>query len=391
MNKRNETEILLEMVEKSEENGLISTDEDLLNKIRDGKATDNQYILLLGAVSHILAQLEDDNNTLFDDCNVSTARGEALDNMGRLLNVTRSLAEPALCEVKITRLLNESGSISIPAGTPVVLYEGMASYGSYYLRDPVELSEGENTITAIIRSTDLGYQSSLPATMVARFEGDYPVTVVNEQSGTNGQDIEEDDDYRLRIMEWAGVNKIGTKACIEDYLDHYEGIDEYNLIPLYEGVGTLKIVADTLDSLKDQIANDVYTNCMTITDVKPTVELPQAETIFSIRCTVTPSSTNTLSTDELTGMIAEQTRIFIEGGTTRTGSNIHGVGIGDDLVSSKLIRHILDEFVEVENVYLEYRLTDTVGVEYELFNDVFSVADGKKLQIDEYVVRIDTQ
>lgn len=381
MEYRKETDILIEMIEQATNTGLISNTEDIITQLREGKQSDNQYVLDLSAHSYILSQLERICNRAYDDRNVSTATGEALDQFGVLVGIARFPAKPGVVEVTMSLPLLESEDVVVPMGTPIILAEGMADYGSYVLSQTVTIPAGVESVTSMIENTVGGVNVPLPAGACIKTEG-YNVTVTNEEAGTVGSNIEEDDDYRVRIIGGLSRNVRGSLACLENYLGNYTGITSYNIIPLFDGVGSLKLVCDTLESMTARIAEDVHTNCMIVTDPLPTVVLPDAVHLEELRLNVTMSSDTNLSNDELSALLIGQCRVFVEGGLNREGTRVKGLSIGADFAPAQLIRYLLSNFIEITNVYLERKENDV----YVDFDQVYPVGETSVIELDDVVV-----
>lgn len=382
---RTEKDILLEMIEQATNDGLINNTDNIITDLKDGGRTDNQYVLDLSTHAFILSQLEQLSRQTYENSNISTATGEALDNFGVLKGVSRFSAKPPMVELQLSVPLLESQDVTIPQGTTVVLAENMSDYGEYVLSETVTIPAGVESVSGYAENVVGGVNIPLPAYACVQIQG-YNVTVTNESEGTTGSNIEEDDDYRLRIISSEAKNVRGSMPCLEDYLGHYDGIDSYNLIPRYNGVGTLKIVCDTLPSLTDRISEDVYRDCMIVTDNPPLVELPSAVTVSKLKLMVTASSSMSISNDELSSLLMGQTRVYIEGGKNRNGLTRRGLDIGADFVPSQLIRYLLDNFVEVENLHLMIELNG----QYTPFNQVLSVPSNSVLQLDEVEVEYET-
>ena len=90
MQHRTEQEILLQMIQEAQETELIRTNEELIPKLLNGERTENQYVLDLSMHSHVLEQLEDGIFNVYTDVDLNTATGEALDRLGRLVNIARA-------------------------------------------------------------------------------------------------------------------------------------------------------------------------------------------------------------------------------------------------------------------------------------------------------------
>jgi hypothetical protein len=154
-------------------------------------------------------------------------------------------------------------------------------------------------------------------------------------------------------MSWPARYIVGTRACIEDYLGHYSGLDSWCLVPRYNGVGSLKIDCDTLESQLAGISADVYRDCMLVSDLEPVCVLPDTEgsTLASLELECHRSGgVSGLSDDELTSLIVAQVRAFVDGGLNRAGVEQAGLPIGADFNPSQLVSYLLSNISEVDNI-----------------------------------------
>ena len=179
------------------------------------------------------------------------------------------------------------------------------------------------------------------------------------------------------------VNVRSSRSCIEDYLDKYEGISSYKLVPLYAGPGTLRIVCDTISILTDTIANDVHKNCMFITDEIPNVVLPSSEVLDNIIINTTVSDSNILTQDELSQIIIAQVSVFVHGGITRQGATYAGMKIGESFVPGQLTKFLLEQIPEISNIHYTQEDDEENIV---ACNQIISVEDDEKFLIDSLEV-----
>ena len=240
-----------------------------------------------------------------------------------------------------------------------------------YYSDLVYIGESnalENIRTALVEKREIvdslntflkenGYKAKPQYDYIEKQLIDYtnkPITYkvkYNPNGGTGGRNIEEDSEYRERIRSWSSGLNIGTRQCIDNYLGMYDGLDSYRLVPLYDGVGTLKIVCDTLPTLLDSISSDVYENCMLVTDYPPLCVLPESTTLSTLELTVSKGDGVTGYTDdELKQLVVAQVETFVNGGVKRDSTRMSGLGIGDDFIPSQLVQYLLGEFPELVNI-----------------------------------------
>ncbi len=341
---------LLDMVTYAGELGLITVTDDLLKQLESGENTENQYILDLSVHNHALEPFTDALTNIYESIDINLASGEALDCLGRLFGVTRFPAQPGMVDVTFSVELFEPEDIHIPAGTRVYCDGLDGSYGVYVTSEDAVLPSGVMSGSVRCENSEYGVCAPLPPESVTRLDG-YGFTVTNPAGGTGGRNIEEDSDYRERIRSWSSGLNIGTQACIDNYLGMYDGLDSYKLVPRYDGVGTLKIVCDTLPSLLDQISHDVFENCMFATDVPPLCVLPDSTTLSTLELTVTlGDGVMNYTEEELKQLIVSQVETFVDGGVKRDSTKIRGMGIGDDFIPAQLVQYLLGEFPELVNV-----------------------------------------
>lgn len=373
---KNERDRLIDMVEYAGELGLITVTDELKKQLVAGERTENQYILDLATHNYALEPFTDALVRISESIDINLASGEALDCLGRLFNITRFPAQPGMVDVTFNVELHEPEDIHIPAGTRVYCDGLDGSYGVYVTSEDAVLPSGVMSGTVRCENSEYGVCSPLPPESVTRI-GDYGFTVTNPNGGTGGRNIEEDSDYRERIRSWSSALNIGTRQCIDNYLGMYDGLDSYRLVPLYDGVGTLKIVCDTLPTLLEQISSDVYENCMLVTDYPPLCVLPESTTLSSLELTVTRGDGVTGYTDdELKQLVVAQVETFVNGGVKRDSTRMRGLGIGDDFIPSQLVQYLLGEFPELVNI-----VPDSM--------EVVSVPDTNHFNIEETSVVIE--
>ena len=375
---RSEEEIHIEMLGDADDVGLIQST-NLIPKVRDGLRTENQYVLILGTDSKQFAILERDNDTNRENGFIGTARGEALDNMGTLLNVHRVEALSSEVELSISLSVAGESAVTIPAGTRVILQNIYAGMGyEYVTKEAVTIPAGSTSASIVAENLNPGYVTPIPNGAVTGLEGFDTLTVSNEDYSTHGVDIEEDDVYRDRVLGWSSKNTRGTRACIVDYLDHYEGVDRYKLIPCFDGVGTLKVIVDGQSSVLSSLPSNLYDNAMLFTDDLPVCVAPEEQSLSDFTAVVTINwDALKITTAELSSALLAQISTYVSGGDMRDGSSFAGISMGDDFNPSLLWKFLLEQFPEVSNIY-----SSTM---YE----VVSVDDDKKLVLGEVTIAYD--
>lgn len=360
----------IRMLEHLATYGNFTLTDEIRTQIRNGEKTENQYVVDFSTHAHSTEPFNDALMTIYHDIDINLASGEALDRLGRLWNIARFTAQPGFVDVTFEVNLYNPEDITIPAGTPVYCDGLDGRYGSYVTSETVVLNAGSMSGSVRCECTEYGTTAPLPEGSVTRI-GDFGFSsVTNPLAGTGGRNIEEDDEYRNRIRNNMSVNTLGNRGFLENYLGHYSGLDSYALVPCYDGVGTLKIVCDTLESNLEQISADVYRDCIIDTDYPPLCVLPSEHSLQELTVYVTRGDGETRYTDdELIQLVESQIRTFLEGGLNRAGLHRSGYPIGRDFYPSELLSYLVQSFPECANIRLRENevvpvdVVERIGVE----------------------------
>lgn len=167
-------------------------------------------------------------------------------------------------------------------------------------------------------------------------------------------------------------------------------MDSYNIIPRYDGVGTVRVVCDCLPSLLETIRDGVQRNCMLETDYPVDVALPESETIESITLDIVLNNEiTTLTVSEIKELLVTQTQTFVSGGFNRRGQTRQGMSIGEDFVASKLVAYLLGQVPEVLGIVPTINATSPDPNIYgEDVNLIYPVGENKKLSITTVNVEV---
>lgn len=167
---------------------------------------------LLEAVSRELGIVYAQMNAVYDSAFVETATGDSLDRVVALLGYTRFPAGRPAGAVVFKRRPGSSGSITIPAGTPVTDAKDTVRYETVETRT---MLAGESIAEVRVR----GAAASTPPvaagqlTVIQRAIAGLD-TVVNERDTTRVNEAETDEELRARAMSaLLGANK-GTLESI---------------------------------------------------------------------------------------------------------------------------------------------------------------------------------
>ena len=348
---RTEKEILLEMIAKAQEHHLLGEAEDIVERVGNDELTENQYVLDLATHAYILSDFMNMLEEIYTGVDIATARGEQLDRLGNLVNVERLPGLPAVIELQLSLPVSQSSDITIPAGTEVVIDQLQVDpYITYRTDEQVTIPSGTTSASVTCSSDYQSLQRRVPEGCVQGLVGFPTVIVYNQYEGTQGRTIEDDDNYRQRILLWNVKNQIGTKAAFDAYLGSYVGLDDYKLVAQPEGVGTLTVVCDCTEDALIPLQRGIQENCMLYTDDPvDCVGYTPIHLDIAVTATVTREPIqHTVS--ELIELIQREIEVFIDGGNQRTGGTTHGLHIGEELAQSQLMMHLHQMFPELTEI-----------------------------------------
>ena len=186
----------------------IQSNYDGLTKITDFNVGSEAYHLADLMASLMLEHREDiDSN--YRMSMIHYAEGEFLDNFGDMAGVHREQSSPSVGEVTFTLENAKTDIVTIPADTVVATDDAI----SFILTDDINIMPGELTGNGEVLCEQEGeYTNVLPGTVniIISDLGINDISVTNEDYFTDGADIEEDDDYRARILNSPGNVPTGS-------------------------------------------------------------------------------------------------------------------------------------------------------------------------------------
>ena len=186
----------------------IQSNYDGLTKITDFTVGSEAYHLADLMAVLMLEHREDiDNN--YRMSMIHYAEGEFLDNFGDMAGVHREPSSPSTGEVTFTLSSARSDVVTIPADTVVATDDAI----SFILLDDVNIYPGDLTGTGeVLCELDGEYTNVLPETVniIVSDLNINGLSVSNSDYFADGADIEEDDDYRARILNAPGNAPTGS-------------------------------------------------------------------------------------------------------------------------------------------------------------------------------------
>ncbi len=367
MKYRTEKEILQMMLNQAQTSELISVDDQFIQQVLRGEITENQYIIDLSAHAYVLHDFSRQLESVNQSVDVATAVGAQLDKIGNLLNVPRHMGVAAQLEVELNLTLPEDNPIFIPRGTELIIDAlQVPDYVTYSTDEDVTIPAGVTTATVLCSSNLMARQRSVAIDSVYGLNGFPQISTFNRDAGTSGRDIENDGEYRQRILLWNVANQRGTRQCFDAYLGDLEGLDDYLLVPRPEGeIGTLTIVCDCIESQLSRIEEGVQEHCMIFTDQPAEcVGVSRTPLNVSVSCSVVDNPIS-YTVAELQQLIESEVKVFIDGGYNRDGSSNRGLRIGESFTQSRLLSHLHNMFPELLSI--SSSTEDTTVDEYHKF------------------------
>lgn len=299
---------------------------------------------------------------------VSTATGVQLDRLAKLVGIRRRSASPASGEVVITGV---SGKV-IPIGTEVT---GLSEDSPIYQTTEEVIIPAGGTVTVPVEALESGTAYNVGADVLTQLvEPDTDITAVNNDLPiTNGQDIEQDYEFRQRIEDATAGG--GTSNIRNDLL----AVDGVRAATIFEndqnvevdGMPPHSIRAVVLDGDDIDIGNallgakpggiqTVGAESVTVKDMSgrdKVVYFDRAQEVdVYLRLSITQNDAFPFDgVDRIKTSLVQ----YI-GGQDADGRFYAGLGMGDDVVFSRLIGTVYNT-PGVSDVTVE---TSTDGVTY---------------------------
>ena len=286
---------------------------DGLTKITDFTVGSEAYFLAdLMAVLKLEHREDIDSN--YRMCMIHYAEGEFLDNMGDRAGVHREQSSPSVGEVTFTLDEPHSDVVEIPEDTVVATDDAI----SFILVDSVTIYPGDLSGTGEVLCEQEGEYTNVLEGTVNIIVSDLDInglSVSNEEPFYDGADIEEDDDYRARILNSPGnvptgtvqwfsqvvlnddtcsvsVHDVLTRKNVasfdEDLVMYFRAIHEDDTVE-FEGETVLRAYKDLVELFREREFDMVGVNLafvagehVTVLPATDTVEGDQVEYLFAV-------------------------------------------------------------------------------------------------------------
>ena len=367
-------DIFLEMMQDGYQYGLLSTDERFLDYIKNRQDIENNYCLFLSIYAFEHDKIYEDMTSIYNSNDIDKASGKDLDILGNKFGIARPQARRS--SVKLLFTLNTNTPLQSDPIIPSKTIVSTSSGQNYYTIEQATIIRGRNSVEVTAYSSLTGYNSRVDRkTLTACSLGTQNVT--NPKGSSGGRGAFSDDEYRRLIKNWTYSHIKGTKEAYELFFSYYDGIDDYRLVPLWDGAGTLKIIVDPDD---DWILNDIKTKLLHNVQLfdDDVVVVGAIHRTIDIDCTINVDIDNAQyysyeERDLIAEKVANAIQTYIDGGYRTNGQYYKGLMIGQDFVPFQAGVFVSQEVPQVRSIDFK----DTIkNIDNTILASDFSCVDG---------------
>lgn len=352
-------EIFEKMLNDSVENGLISHAEDFTSYIADKEDISNYYVMDKSVIAEMFATFYEDLTAVHNSIDVDLAEGEDLDNLGKIVGVSRPLATYAMAEItfSISQIQNEE-DILINDEIIVSTEKGI----QYRTLEEIYIPIGETSATVQAMALESGISGKVIENTLINIESEFDIegniTCTNTESSSGGSETYTDSQYRELLKNWIKIHLKGSEEAYEYYFASFDGIDGYRIVPNWNGTGTLKVILDPgtdyqLNEAYEDLQNIVSQATEDITMFAPTEKLIDVYAMVNVDIDqINPYSS--VEKEQIKSKILAAIKTFIDGGYTRDGMYYIGLELGEDFIPHKLAVFLDEEIPELKNITFNY-------------------------------------
>ena len=338
--------------------GLISHDDNFADFIENREDIANWFVMDSSLNAERLAELFEFITQVYlssklevtsKEGNIlNAATGRDLDDIGKLIFCSRPQATKAGVELTFTLSRELQSDASEPAGVQVSTRAGVI----FETAEEIYFAAGTTQCTVQAYAISPGVASRVVANsltrIVSRLENiNMGVSVTNIVSASGGSEAYGDDEYRELLKHWIEVHLKGHHWAYINYFARVDGVDGYNLIPNWDGTGTIKIVVDpgdayTLNKIYDEINNDVTQESEAIVLMAPVLKPVDVYAVCNVDIDrINPYSN--VEKENISSKIVSAIKVYIE-----------NMSLGEDFIPHKLAVFLDKEIAELKNIEFSY-------------------------------------
>ena len=209
-------EIFEKMLNDSVENGLISHAEDFTSYIENKEDISNYYVMDKSVIAEMFASFYEDLTAVYNSIDIDIAEGEDLDNLGKIVGISRPMATYAMAEITFTisQIQNEE-EIIITDEIIVSTEKGI----QYRTLEEVYIPIDETSATVQAIALEPGISSKVIENTLTNIESEFDIegniTCTNMKSSSGGSETYTDSQYRELLKNWIKINLKGSNEAYE--------------------------------------------------------------------------------------------------------------------------------------------------------------------------------
>jgi uncharacterized phage protein gp47/JayE len=351
-------ELFEELITYAQDHKIISTDTDFISLIKENKDIENFTVLLLSIMAKLYSEVYEDMSLVKDGYNILKAKGDDLDNIGAFKGIPRP--EATCCSVDLEFTLDNPLPETLVINYPILV---STNDGIQYttLSDPRTIEKNTTSFTMIGFATKTGVNQRVSQntlnTLITTLPHEFgECKVTNPYPSTGGSDTATDTEYREYLLNSDKIHEKSTYWAYKNYLDRYNGLDSYNLVPQWDGTGTMKIIIDANDNTSyhiNKITKGIQENVAWADDditVTPATKIPVT---VNLKCNVDIDQINPHSNSEKTEIASQLEKAiltYINGGKKTDNTPNKGLLIGEDFIPYQLGVFLASEVTSVKNI-----------------------------------------
>ncbi|WP_407462785.1 baseplate J/gp47 family protein [Methanobrevibacter sp.] len=352
-------EIFEKMLNDSVENGLISHAEDFTSYIENKEDISNYYVMDKSVIAEMFASFYEDLTAVYNSIDIDIAEGKDLDNLGKIVGISRPMATYAMAEITFTisQIQNEE-EIIITDEIIVSTEKGI----QYRTLEEVYIPIDETSATVQAIALEPGISSKVIENTLTNIESEFDIegniTCTNMKSSSGGSETYTDSQYRELLKNWIKINLKGSNEAYEYYFASFDGIDGYRIVPNWDVTGTVKVIIDPgtdyqLNEAYEGLQNIVSQATEDIIMFAPTEKLIDVYAIINVDIDqINPYSA--VEKEQIKSKILASIKTFIDGGYTNDGMYYIGLEIGEDFIPHKLAVFLDEEIPELKSITFNY-------------------------------------
>jgi len=340
------------MLNNAVNKGLISNNHDIESYVDNLEDIENFYVMLLSVLALPISKAHEDIVKVYNNDDLNKATGDNLDKIGLKVGVnrigeTRSESEVTFSLVSVTNV-----DKVIPAGT--LVYSNKNIF--YVTKENCVISAGNlsNKVNCYAQKAGTGQRVLKGELNKTNANIGVKVLVTNDNNSYGGSNAESDDEYRNRLLNWTKIIQRGSLDAYITYINSIDGLDDYKVVPKWDGVGTIKIIISPgNDSKRNEVYNGLKNNvCLLDEDINVVSSVDKTINIYC-KCDTDLDLINPYTTNEkldIKDRIMSNIGIYINGGYKLNGEYHKGLGIGKDFIPYKLGIFLDNEVPEIKNI-----------------------------------------